>query len=308
MFVTKVKRIIKSALVSFWRSRMVSMSSILVMSITLLVFGSLIFANVALDSALTQIKEKVDINVYFITEADEADILAVKESLETLPEVKTIEYVSRDQALINFKENHDSDQTILQALDELNDNPLGAVLNIQAKETSQYESIANFLDDNRSTLSNEGTSIIDKINYYQNKLVIDRLTKIVDSSEKFGFIATIVLVILSILITFNTIRLTIYISRDEISVMRLVGASNRYVKGPFVIEGVIYGFISSIIALSIFLPLTYYSADFVTKLFGMSLFDHFIDNFINIAGMIFFSGIALGVVSSYLAVRKYLKI
>lgn len=307
MLITNIKRIIKSALMSLWRSRVVSLSAVLVVSITLFVFGAIIFSNAALDSALTQIKNKVDINVYFTTSAPEEDILSLKSSLEKLPEVGFIEYVSKEQALLNFRERHGNDQLTLQALDELEENPLGAVLNIQAKETSQYEGIVTFLD-NDNAVSVEGTSIIDKINYYQNKIVIDRLTKIIDSTEKIGLVVSILLIIISIIITFNTIRLTIYISREEISVMRLVGASSRYVRGPFIIEGVFYGAISALIALITFFPINYYLSDFSQRLFGMDMFDYYLSNFWNIFLIISLSGIFLGVVSSYMAVRKYLKV
>ncbi|MBU1557471.1 ABC transporter permease [Patescibacteria group bacterium] len=307
MFVTNTKRITKSAIINLWRSRIVSMSSILVMSITLFVFGTLIFSNAALDSALTQIQEKVDINVYFTVSAPEEEILSLKKSLESLPEVGTVEYVSREESLEKFRERHGDDQLTLQALDELEDNPLGAVLNIQAKETSQYETIASFLN-SESVLSSEGTNLIDKVNYYQNKIVIDKLSKIISSSQKIGFIATLILVIMSIIITFNTIRLTIYIAREEISIMRLVGASNEYVRGPFVVAGVVYGLISAGFTLLVFLPLTYYIGSFTQRLFGLNMFEHYLSNFWNISIIIIFSGVTLGIISSYLAVRKYLKV
>ncbi len=159
-------------------------------------------------------------NVYFAPAAYEADVLDVKEELEALPEVAEVEYVSREQALEDFRGRHENDQLTLQALDELDENPLGAVLNIRAKETSQYESIATFLEES-DALSQDGDALIDNVNYFQNKVTIDRLTDIINASERIGFAVTLVLTILSVLITFNTIRLAIYTSRDEIKVMRL---------------------------------------------------------------------------------------
>ncbi|OGD67714.1 hypothetical protein A2442_04045 [Candidatus Campbellbacteria bacterium RIFOXYC2_FULL_35_25] len=303
MFITNTKRIIKAALVNFWRNKTVSMSAVLVVSITLLVFGSLIFSNAALDSVLLQLKDKVDINVYFTVDAGEEDILELKKSLESFPEVESVEYVSREMALENFRKNHENDQTTLEALDELGDNPLGATLNVQANETDQYESIAKFLGENSSS-----SSIIDKVNYYQNKLVIDRLTKIISNTERVGFVVTLILIIISIIITFNTIRLAIYIAKEEISVMMLVGASNRYVRGPFVIEGVLYGIISSALALIIFLPVTFYLGSFTEKLLGVNVFEYYLTNFFHILLILLVSGVFLGVFSSYLAVRKYLKV
>ncbi len=309
MFWIKVKRIVRAGFFSFWRNGFISLSSILVMMVTLFVIGSVIFSSVLLRATLSQLKDKVDINVYFVTSAKEEDILAMKTSLEQLPEVlPPIEYVSREEELEKFKERHQNDQFTLQALEELGENPLGATLNIKAKDPSNYESIANFIESKR-TESIGSNSIIDKVNYYQNKEAIDSLTRIINSTNSLGFILTLFLVAISILITFNTIRLVIYMSRDEISVMRLVGASDRYIKGPFFIAGAIYGFLSAIITLLIFYPVTLWMGGFTTNLFlGLNIFEYYTENFGEIFLIIVGSGVAIGSISSYLAVRKYLKI
>jgi cell division transport system permease protein len=302
-----LKRIIRSGFFSFWRNGFISLSSILVMMVTLFAIGSTIFSGVILNSTLEEIKDKVDINVYFIRTSSEADILTMKSSLEGLPEVAPpVTYISREEALANFRERHQNDQFTLQALEELGDNPLGASLNIKAKDPSQYEGIAQFL---QSQNTDPTTTIIDKINYFQNKEAIDRLTHIIDSANRLGFILTLVFVIISVLITFNTIRLVIYMAREEISVMRLVGASKGYIRGPFFVAGGIYGFVSAIATLILFYPITIWlgrtTADFFV---GFNVFDYYIANFGQIFLIIVVSGIVIGSVSSYLAVRKYLKV
>ena len=308
MLWTNTKRIIKSGFVSFWRNGVVSFASILVMTMTLFVLGSILFVNATLDASLNQIRDKVDINVYFVTKAPEDDILALKRSLETLPEVLNVEYISRDKALEQFRARHENDQLTLQALDELGENPLGANLNIKAKETSQYEGIAEFLGNEDALSTEDETSIIDKVNYLQNKTAIDKLSKIIDSSETFGFMIIAILIIASIIITFNTIRLAIYTSKDEISVMKLVGASNSYIRGPFVFEGIMYGIVSAIITLILFYPLTLWLGPLTENFFSdINLFDYYIDKFSKIFFIIFGSGILLGALSSYIAVRRYLK-
>ena len=305
----KIKRVIRSGFFNFWRNGFVSLSSILVMMVTLFVIGTTIFSGVILKSTLQQIKDKVDINVYFITTASEEDILAMKKTLEGLPEVlPPIVYVSREEALDAFKKRHENDEFTLQALDELGENPLGATLNIKAKEPSQYESIARYLN-SKSAEAVGGSSIIDKVNYYQNKEAIDRLTSIINSANRLGFILTIFLIAISILITFNTLRLVIYMSRDEISVMRLVGASTGYIRGPFFIAGAIYGFISAIFTLIIFYPITLWLGSTTESFFvGLNIFHYYSANFGQIFLLIVGSGVAIGSISSYLAVRKYLKV
>jgi cell division transport system permease protein len=305
----KVKRVVRSGFFSFWRNGFVSLSSILVMMVTLFVIGATVFSGVILRTTLDQIKEKVDINVYFVTTAEEGDIMNMKAAIEQLPEVAPpVVYVSREDALADFRKRHENDAFTLQALDELGENPLGATLNIKAKDPSQYESIAKFLD-SKSPLSMGSNSIIDKVNYYQNKEAIDRLSQIITSANRLGLILTFFLIVISVLITFNTIRLVIYMSRDEISVMRLVGASRMYIKGPFFIAGAIYGFVSAILTLILFYPITIWvgrtTADFFV---GLNIFHYYTQNFGQIFLLIVASGVVIGAVSSYLAVRKHLKI
>lgn len=302
----KTKRIIRSGFFSFWRNGFVSLSSILVMVVTLFVIGTTIFSGAILSSTLAQIKDKVDINVYVLQGAQESDILALKKNLEALPEVAPpVVYVTADQALADFRARHQNDQFTLQALDELGTNPLGATLNIKAKDPSQYADIANFLQ-SQQNLSN---TIIDKVNYAQNKDAIDRLTAIINSANRLGFILTILLVIVSILITFNTLRLVIYMSRDEISVMRLVGASMSYIRGPFFVAGAIYGFISAMITLILFYPVTLWLGNTTQEFFvGLNVFSYYTSNFGQIFLVIVLSGVFIGAVSSFLAVRKYLRV
>jgi cell division transport system permease protein len=278
------------------------------MTTTLFVLGSMIFTSVLLNAALTQIKDKVDINVYFVTTAKESDILAIQDSLKKLPEVATVTYSSREQVLADFKQRHENDQFTLQALDELQDNPLGAVLNIKAKEPSQYAGIVSFLD-SKSVSEADGLPIIDKVNYNQNKIAIDKLTQLINAGRRLGLVIMILLIAISLMITFNTIRLAIYVSREEISVMQLVGASSKYIRGPFVIIGIMYGIFSALVTSLLFLPATYYLGKYTANFFtGVNVYQYYISNFAQIFLLILGAGIVMGAVSSYLAVRRYLKI
>jgi cell division transport system permease protein len=308
MFWVNIKRVVRAGFVSFWRNGFVSLSSVLVMTMTLFVIGSVIFILATLDASLNDLKSRVDVNVYMAVGVDEAEILSLKATLEKLPEVGSVQYISSAEALEKFKLRHANDQSTLDALSELSDNPLGAVLNISAKDPNQYEVIANFLRSD-SSLSNGREVIVGKINYDDNKTAIETLSKIIISSEKLGLAVTLVLVIISIMIIFNTIRLAIYTARDEISVMRLVGASNKYIRWPFMISGIMYGVIAALITLGIFYPLTYWLGTATANFFnGINIFHYYIANFSQIFGIIVGSGVVLGAVSSYLAVRRYLKV
>jgi len=300
-----LKRIIKSGYLNFRRSGLVSWAAVLVVTITLSVIGGIIMLRAVLYNSLEEIQNKVDVTIYFTPGADEERIMMLKSSLEKLPEVDLVTYTSAEEALAMFRERHKNDYPTIQALDEINENPLGGYLNVKAKEVSQYETIASFMtSDNALVLST--APIVDKVNYHQNKLVIDRLQSIISGGEKIGLIVTLFLIAVSIVITFNTIRLTIFISREEIGVMQLVGASKTRVQGPFMVEGAIYGVIATIITLGLFFPITWWLGENMTNFFGINLFEYYISNLLMICAIVTLSGIILGIVSSFLAVRKYL--
>lgn len=302
---TNLKRIIKAGFVNFSRSGIISWAAVLVVTITLSVITAIILLNAVLHFSLNQIKDKVDVTIYFNVGTPENQILSLKQSLEGLPEVQQISYISAEEALQLFRDRHQNDYPTIAALDEIKDNPLGAYLNVKAKEVSQYESIANFIKSDDALVSGS-TSIIDKINYNQNKIVIDRLNNIIAGAQKLGFIITLILIIISIIITFNTIRLAIFISKEEIGVMRLVGASKMRVRGPFMVEGAIYGVIATIVTLIIFFPATIYLGNNMTNFLGINIYNYYVSNLFQIAVIILLSGVFLGMISSFIATRRYL--
>jgi cell division transport system permease protein len=306
MFWLNFKRIFKAGFINFFRNTFVSLSAILIMTITLFVLAIIIFSSALLNRSLEEIKDKVDVNVYFLPGATEEAALGVKREIESLPEVDIVEYVSKEQALENFKFRHRNDEEILEALDELDTNPLGAILNIKAKETSQYEGVAVFLEQNYP--SDLPESLIDTVNFNQNKETIDKLNQVVESGEKLGAFITIVFILISIVITFNTIRLAMYISRDEIKVMKLVGASGSYISGPFIVTGLMYAVAATLLTLLLLYPVTYWIGPETASFFyGLSAFEYYLSSFGKIFLIIFASGILIGTISSYLAIKRYLK-
>lgn len=308
MFFTNIKRTLRAGFVSFWRNGSVSLAAVLVMTVTLGVIASIIFVGALLSSTLDGIKDKVDINVYFVKGADEQQILDIKKSLERQPQVASVTYTSSDQSLQQFRDRHQNDQLTLQALDELNANPLGASFNVKAIDPSQYQAIDNYLQGVATTDQN-GKQLIDRINYAQNKQAIDALSRIINTSNRLGIIVIVFFVIVSILITFNTIRLAIYIFRDEISVMRLVGASEMYIRGPFVTVGLMYGLVSGLITLILLYPFVYWVGPITQNLgTGLNLFDYYLSHVGILFLVIIGAGLFLGAVSSYLAIRRYLRL
>ncbi len=305
MLLTKIKRIIKSGAISFWRNGSVSLASVLIMTVTLTVISMIVFSGVVLSSTLDTIKNKVDINVYFVKTASEDQILAVTKDVQKLQEVAQVEYISRKDAYDRFRARHQEEEATLQALDEIGENPLPASMNIKAKDPAQYDGIVEYLK------KKEGSNldIIDKINYTKNKQAIDSLSRIITASNKLGLLLVAFFAVVSILITFNTVRLAIYIFREEISVMRLVGASETYIRGPFVTVGVLYGLVSAIVTVLILFPLSHWAGEWTEKLgTGVNLFTYYQHNLAWLILGLVVAGSFLGAVSSFLAIRRYLKV
>ncbi len=300
---TILYRIIKHGLQNFWRQKLLSFATLLIFLLTLLVFEGLTVFNFVADSALKSIQDKIDISVYFKTNAPEDEILRIKGSLEGLSEVKSVEYISRDKALEIFQARHVNDETVTKAISELGENPLSASINIKAKDPQDYKTIAGYLSN--SSLS----GLMENVSYAQNQPVIDRLTKIIGVSRIAGSLLTIILAIIAIFVAFNTILIAIYSNREEISIMRLVGASNMFIRGPYMVEGVMYGVVAAVISIVIMAPVIYFMSPYV-KVFipGTDLSQYFTSNVLGILGSQLIFGAFIGIVSSFIAVRRYLSV
>jgi len=302
MFKITLKRIIGSGYQSFRRNGWLSTATIMVMVLVLFVLGNLIFLGAIAGTVLNALESKIDISMYFVTSAPEEGILGVKRELESLPDVKEVSYVSKEQALEIFRDKHRQNALIADALEEIGDNPLVASLNIKARDPSNYAVISEFLlEKNYPT--------VDKINYFENQIVIDRLANILSSIRGGGAILAVFLSLIAVLVAFNTVRLAIYTMREEIGIMRLVGATSWFIRGPFLINGVLYGGISALVITFLFFPLSWLAAPKLSFLIpNFNLFSYFISNFFEFFGIMIFAGIFLGVTSSFIAIRRYLQI
>lgn len=308
MILTKLKRTIKSGAISFYRNGSVSLASVLILTVTLTVITMVLFSGVVLSSTLETIKNKVDVDIYFTKGSTEDSILAFANDIKKNPDIADVKYISKDQAYETFKERHKDNEATIQALTEIGENPLPASINVKAIDPNKYDSIVTFLKEKEVALGDD--DIIDKINYTEkNQQAIASLNRIINASNRLGFLIAIFFAIVSILITFNTVRLAIYIFREEVSVMRLVGASETYIRAPFVTVGILYGLVSALVTTIILLPITHYAGNWTEKLgTGINLFTYFKDNMFMIMILLMIAGSALGAISSFLAIKKYLKV
>lgn len=307
MFWITLQRVIKSGWTNFRRNGLVSYAAILVTTITLSVVTALFLFQAILNAAILEVQNKVDIAVYFSVTAPEEQILDLQSELQKLPEVASVDYVSADEQVLAFRDRHADDYLTLQALDELGDNPFGGNLRIMARDSTQYEAIARVLEGD-SQIARDNATIIERINYSQNKVVIDRLNTLINNAERSGLVVSSILALISIIIMYTTVRLTIYMAREEIGIMRLVGASSAYVRAPFVVEGMLYGVFAWILTQLLFIGSTYFLGTRLIGVLGINIFDYYTSNVIVIGGSVLLIGIFLGIVSSLLAVRRYLNV
>jgi cell division transport system permease protein len=299
---TVISRIFHFGFKNFWRNGWLSTATVAIMTVALTVLAGLIMFGVVTQAAASSIQDKIDISVYFNTNTSEDQILNIQQSLQSLSEVQSVQYISRDQALAIFEQNHANDPTVTQAINQLDTNPLEASLNVKAKDPSQYGAIADYL------ASPSLSTYVDTISYTQNQNVIERLATIVRNVETGGLVLTILLALIAGLVIFNTIRLAIYSNREEIGVMRVVGASNSLVRGPYVVEGMMCGAIAAVISLIIAAPALYFVNPYLDSFIpGLNLFQYFYTHLPLLLLYELTFGVVIGALSSFIAVRRYLR-
>ena len=300
---TLIKRIFKSGWLSFSRDRGLAVATCLIMVMTISLATSLFLLKDVSQFLISAVQEKADISVYFKESASEEDVLKVKEEISEIPEVRSVNYVSKEEALESFVQRHKDDLVLMESLEEVGGNPFLAALNIKAFQASQYQAVANFFE--AGTFEN----LIEKVDYYQRKPVIERIFALTSGVGKAGISLSIILAIVAILVAFNTIRLAILNQKEEIKVQRLVGASNWFIRGPFLVQGAISGTLAVIICLLIFTLICWFLSPKIEILFsGLNIWRYFTGNFFTIVLIQLVTGIGLGVISSTIAIRRYLKV
>ncbi|KKQ41836.1 MAG: hypothetical protein US61_C0038G0007 [Parcubacteria group bacterium GW2011_GWE2_37_8] len=297
-----IQRIFRNGAINFYRNGWLSTATISIMVLTLLVISSLMILSITTRVAVETLQNKIDITVYFSKDATEDKISEVTSELNNLGIVKNVEYISKEDALSKFKERHKDNSLLLQSLSELDDNPLPSSVNIKAKDPSNFANIVSFLE------SGSAKDMIDKINYYENQTMINRLTRFISTTRQLGLALIIMFSTVAFLVSFNTVRVAIYTAREEISIMKLVGASNWFIRGPFLAEGFLYGLIASIVTVAIFYPVLSFASPYINAFLPKAdIYNYFKENFFQFFGIISAIGVGIGVISSLIAIRKHLK-
>lgn len=297
-------RVFKLGLVNFWRNKWLSLAATLVMTLTLLIISTFVIMTVVVNKTTESIRSKMDISVYFLDSASVDQIINIQRQLAARSDVKEVKYISKEEALVIFKEQQQG-KKIAELIDP-NENPLPRSLEVKAVQPENLDSIYEFVS------QEESKPLIHNISYQDNKKVIDRLLNITAFIKKIGWISSGVFVLISILVILNTIRLTILTRKDEIDIMRLVGASDAFIRVPFIVEGFLYGVIATIIATALIKLGVVVLSPMTTQYLGVDMSNRLMrfysGNFWIILGLELFVGVAIGIGCSLISIRKNLKV
>jgi cell division transport system permease protein len=299
----KLFRTFNEGVQNYRRDRWLTMATVMVMTLALYLIGVSFFLGFGILSVMTNIEDRINVSINFNFDVPEEKILEIQQEIEDkkISEIKAIRYISREEAFTKFKEQEKDNKDIMGALEILEDNPFPASLVITAKKIKDYKKIDEYL-------KKEYSDKIMSTNHDKNQQTINELHNFILFVRNIGLALGIILIIIATLVNFNTVRMSLYVNRKEFEIMRLVGASNLYVKLPTVFEGFLYGLTSALVTI-IFLMITIYASDpFIRKMLpDVKIAEFYTSNIIIISLILLMIGVFLGTVSSYIAVRRYLE-
>ncbi len=297
-------RIIKFSFQDIIRNFWLSAATVTILILALLSVNVLLVVRVISDNASHVIEDKIDISLYVKPDVSEDEIMALENRISQLDKVASVDYISKESALRDFREKYQNNEEVLTALKELGQNPLLPSLLIKPKNLAEANALINELrviDD----------PIIESRDFSNNAAVLGKINNITKKINDIGLIIISIFILTSILVVYNTVRVAIYTHRQEIEIMRLVGASNSFVYLPHVFSALVYSLISTIIIIAIFYPVLSLFQPYLEAFFmgyNVNILDYFIKHFITIFGLQFLGILFTNTVASLLAVRRYARI
>lgn len=302
-------RIIHTGAMNFVRNAWLAIAAMAVMVVTLTIVLFSIVTSATFNNTIAQITDKINISVYLKDSVTEEQRTALMSQLRQLPNVKKVAFVSKDQALAEYKAANAKNKDLLGAINETG-NPLPASIQIDPIDTSKIQDIKNFLDKPNNVALQDpqaGTSYSG-----DRKAAIDKIAHATNIMKRIGVAAVLLFAFISMLIIFNTIQMAIFNRRDELTIMRLLGASTWYIRGPFVVESVIYGILSAIISI-VLIDTLFVMSSSALQASSLGLLDinyastYFHQKFFLLLTLQLVVGIVIGAASSIIATRRYLK-
>ena len=302
-------RVIKYGAKSFARNTWLSAAAIAIMAITLIVLGATIVATDVMKTTIKEVESQVEISVYVKQEATQEEIDRIIGRMTQLDTVTKVTYITPDEANSStikklIEDNNITDEDMIRELEQA-PNALPWTLNVKLTNLDNTTELEHFVDNDESM-----TDMLDaRPPSYANKNreTIDRIAQIMNRVQLIGLIAAGVFAVIAILIVFNTIRMAIFSRKEEIYMMKLVGASRWFITGPFVVEASLYGIVAAIIGGGVVYGAVY-GLDTQLGALITPTFDIMKQYWYYVAAAFLVGGIILGIISSLLATRKYLKI
>ncbi len=306
MFVT-LWRMIAFGFQNFWRNIWLSLITVLIVVLNLFLMSLVFGLNVVGQQTLTAVRQKVNLSVYFTPTTSEQRVDQIRQELLKKPEVQSIRLITRAEHLEQLKRTTADKGLVNAAIEALGDNPLGAGLVITAKTLDGYSVIAKALANPQYQPIIEDTGN----DFQTNQTVISRLSSIVQRVQVGTLWLTLLFATIAVLMVFNTIRVAIYSQREEIGVMKLVGASDAFVRGPFVITSLLYGLVASLVVTGALAPILTLTNPFFAQFFAgydINVLGYVQQNLWTIVGLELAVGCGLSVLSSLFAIGRYLRV
>lgn len=293
---------------NFVRNVWLSTAATAVMTITLSIVIMSFISNSALTSTIKGVTDKIDISVYLKPDVTPAQALALKAKLERSPDVEAVTYKSREDVLAQYRKDHANDATIMKGL-EITGNPLDSELHIQARDPKKFDAIIALVNQPENKILLDPDPKAAPSYSGKNKVTIDRIVSVSNFFKSTGLIASIFFVIISTLIIFNTIRMAIFTRKEEIEIMKLVGATKWFIRGPFLFEAALYGIVAAIIAASLsYIMLLGAGPKLASYIDVRSTIELFRSYPLPIVLGELIIGVLIGAFSSLLAMSRYLKL
>jgi len=297
-------RIIKFSLQDIGRNIWLSLVTIIIMVLALFTVNMLLVVKVIGDTAVNAIKEKIDINLFIKSNAGEDEILALKARVSQLEEVRDVAYVSKAEALENFKKNHADNPEILESLRELGTNPMTPSLVIRPKSLDEFDNLLNKIN----AMDDE---IIESRNFSNYKVMLNKINTITEKVANAGLFLSGIFIFITILVVYNSVRVAIYTHRREIVIMRLVGASRWFIQMPYLLSGVVYTMFGILAIMGLFYPFLTLLQPYLETFFvgyNVNLISYFYGQAYIIFGLQFVGVALVNIIASQLAVRKYSRV
>lgn len=294
---------------NFSRNAWLTIAATAVMMITLLVIFSTLVARQVLLDTVDELKQKVDVSIYLKDDVSDKTVDKLTAKLEKLEQVNRVNFISTEQAKQKYIDENNPSQTQLDTLGELQKSPFPATLRVTPTDLNNMSDIEKLV--NKDETFQEALDPAHEPSFAgERKESIANIGRSVYVAERAGLAASAVFISISILIIFNTIRMAIFNRKEEIEMMKLIGAEKSFIQGPFIVESIMYGFFAAILAF-IFGLIGLVSLQPKLQAYGVAV-DHTFDFVLTaspfiIIGLIFV-GALIGVVSSFFAVSRHLKI